>query len=55
MTEHILQAYRIDIETRTNREGNQRHFPDGAKLNVHEIKAGVIYEDEEITVTAGFA
>ena len=24
MTEHILQAYRIDIETRTNPEGNQR-------------------------------
>ena len=24
MTEHILQAYRVDIETRTNPDGNQR-------------------------------
>jgi hypothetical protein len=24
MTEHILEAYRIDIEARTNPEGNQR-------------------------------
>jgi ribonuclease BN (tRNA processing enzyme) len=27
MTEHILQAYRIDIETRTNAEGDQRGNP----------------------------
>ena len=29
MTEHILKAYRIDIETRTNPEGNQRAIADG--------------------------
>src|SRR6516164_6201036 len=52
MTEHILQAYRIDIETRTNPDGNQRRFPDGAKVNAHEIKPGVIYKDEKVTVTA---
>lgn len=52
MTEHILQAYRIDIETRTNPEGNQRHFPEGWKVNAHEIKPGVIYKDEKVTVTA---
>ena len=52
MTEHILQAYRIDIETRTNPEGNQRRFPDGSKVNAHEIKPGVVYKDEKITVTA---
>jgi ribonuclease BN (tRNA processing enzyme) len=52
MTEHILQAYRIDIETRTNPDGNQRRFPDGSKVNAHEINPGVIYRDEEVTVTA---
>jgi ribonuclease BN (tRNA processing enzyme) len=52
MTEHILQAYRIDIETRTNPDGNQRRFPDGWKVHAHEIKAGVIYKDEKVTVTA---
>jgi ribonuclease BN (tRNA processing enzyme)/pimeloyl-ACP methyl ester carboxylesterase len=52
MTEHILQAYRADIETRTNPDGNQRRFPDGWKVNAHEIKPGVIYKDEKVTVTA---
>jgi len=52
MTEDILQAYRIDIETRTNPDGNQRRFPDGSKVNAHEIKPGVIYKDDKITVTA---
>ena len=51
MTEHILQAYRIDIATRTNAEGNQRRFPDGAKVNAHDIKPGVIYKREKVTVT----
>lgn len=52
MTEHLLEAYRVDIETRTNPDGNQRTFPDGCKVNAHEIKAGVIYKDANITVTA---
>jgi ribonuclease BN (tRNA processing enzyme) len=52
MTEHILEAYRVDIETRTNPDGNQRRFPDGAKVSAHEVKPGVIYKDEKITVTA---
>jgi ribonuclease BN (tRNA processing enzyme) len=52
MTEHILQAYRVDIETRTNPDGNQRRFPDGWRVHAHEIKSGVIYKDEKVTVTA---
>jgi ribonuclease BN (tRNA processing enzyme) len=52
MTEHILQAYRIDIETRTNPEGDQRGNPEGWKVNAHEIKSGVIYRDAKVTVTA---
>jgi hypothetical protein len=38
MTEHILEAYRIDIEARTNPEGNQRAIADRWKVNAHEIK-----------------
>ena len=52
MTDHLLQAYQADIATRTNPEGNQRTFPDGYKVNVHEIRAGVIYRDSNVTVTA---
>jgi ribonuclease BN (tRNA processing enzyme) len=52
MTEHILQAYRIDIETRTNPEGDQRGNPEGWKVNAHEIKSGVIYRDAKVKVTA---
>src|SRR6188508_213386 len=33
MTAHLLEAYRVDIETRTNQDGNQRAFPDGHKVN----------------------
>jgi len=52
MTDHMLQAYRVDIETRTNSEGDQRGSPDGWKVNAHDIKSGVIYKDGKVTVTA---
>ena len=52
MTTHLLAAYRADIETRTNADGNQRSFPDGYKVNAHEIAAGVVYKDKNVTVTA---
>jgi len=52
MTEHILQAYRVDIETRTTPGGDQRGNAEGSKVNSHEIKSGVIYKDANVTVTA---
>jgi ribonuclease Z len=52
MTERILEAYRVDIETRTNPDGNQRGFPEGHKVNAHEIGAGVVYKDANVSVTA---
>lgn len=52
MTSHLLEAYRVDIETRTNPSGNQHDFPDGYKVNAHEIRAGVVYKDTHVTVTA---
>src|SRR5215471_1803681 len=52
MTEHILQAYKVDVEARTSRDGDQRANPEGWKVNPHEIKPGVVYRDEKVTVTA---
>jgi ribonuclease BN (tRNA processing enzyme) len=52
MTDHLLEAYRVDIETRTNLFGNQREFPEGHNVNAHEIGPGVVYKDGNVTVTA---
>lgn len=51
MTEHLLEAYRVDIETRL-KTGTQSSIPDGYKVNAHEIGSGVIYKDANVTVTA---
>lgn len=52
MAQHLQEAYRVDIETRTNPNGNQREFPEGHNVNTHEISAGVVYKDDNVTVTA---
>jgi ribonuclease BN (tRNA processing enzyme) len=52
MAAHLVEAYRVDIETRTNADGNQHEFPDGHKVNAHEIRAGIVYKDANISVTA---
>ncbi len=52
MTQHVLEAFRVDVETRTNAMGNQRDFPDGYKVNAHEVASGVVYKDANVTVTA---
>jgi ribonuclease BN (tRNA processing enzyme) len=52
MTRNLLEAYRIDIETRTNADGNQRTFAEGHRVNAHEIAPGVVYKDANVTVTA---
>jgi ribonuclease Z len=52
MTEHILEAYRVDIDTRTNPDGNQRGFPEGHGVDAHEIGPGIVYKDSNVTVTA---
>jgi ribonuclease BN (tRNA processing enzyme) len=52
MTEHLIEAYRVDIETRGNPNGRERDYPDGYKVNAHEITTGVIYRDSNVTVTA---
>jgi ribonuclease BN (tRNA processing enzyme) len=52
MTEHILAAYAEDIRARTRPDGNQHSFPQGSWANAHEVSAGVVYQDANVTVTA---
>ncbi|HEY6642269.1 MBL fold metallo-hydrolase [Povalibacter sp.] len=54
MTEHVLEAYRADFEARTRDRAlyTVGAFPEGHAVNVHEIREGVVYKDENVTVTA---
>jgi ribonuclease Z len=50
MADHIQKAYAADIAVRTQglEHGDARAY----KINVHEIKPGVVYKDENVTITA---
>jgi ribonuclease BN (tRNA processing enzyme) len=50
MVDRILGAYEIDRRIRT--EGMERSNDTGWKVNVHEIKPGVVFKDANVTVTA---
>ena len=50
MTNHILQAYKQDIDYRL--EGSEPANDRGWRVNAHEISAGKIYEDKNIEVRA---
>jgi ribonuclease BN (tRNA processing enzyme) len=50
MTWHIMQAYREDIHMRLN--GLEQANRTGYKVEAHEIKPGIIYRDQNVTVTA---
>ena len=50
MTNHILLAYQEDIDIRI--KGLEHANATGNKVNVHEIKPGVIYKDQNVTVKA---
>jgi ribonuclease BN (tRNA processing enzyme) len=54
MTDHLFEAYAADFETRTR--DRQLYtvgaFPEGHAVNAHEIRAGVVYKDANVTVTA---
>src|SRR5215475_6395795 len=50
MTEHVLKAWQIDIDGRTNGI-NQRDMT-GYKVEANEIAPGVVYRDHNVTVTA---
>ena len=48
MTRHVLEAWKVDIENRTN--GIDRLPRAGCRVNVHEIVSGEIYSDRNIRV-----
>ncbi len=50
MTDHLLAAYEADIRVRL--DGLEPANPDGYRVNVHEIEPGLVYEDENVRVTA---
>jgi ribonuclease BN (tRNA processing enzyme) len=54
MTENILRAYREDIKIRLKDKEFLRMpgYAEGIKVRAHEIKPGVIYKDENVTVKA---
>lgn len=56
MTDHILKAYSADFDTRSKHYEEKLYsvgsFPEGHKVNAHEIKSGIIYKDANVTVTA---
>lgn len=54
MTEHLLEAYRVDFETRMK---DRKLYTRGATesghaVNAHEVRPGVVYKDANVTVTA---
>lgn len=50
MTEHLLEAYAEDIQIRT--EGLEHETRGGYRVNVHEIRPGVVYDSGGVKVTA---
>src|SRR5690242_2444326 len=50
MTDHLEQAYAEDIRIRTT--GAQPHTDSGYVVHAHDIDAGAIYRDSNVTVTA---
>jgi len=50
MTDHVEKAWKEDVRVR--RGGLEQANATGYKVNVHEIRPGVVYRDENVTVTA---
>ena len=50
MLEHLAQAYQADIRRRI--DGLQPQNPTGWRTVVHEVRAGVVYADDHVTVSA---
>lgn len=50
MTDHLLAAWEEDIAVRT--EGLEHETPDGYRVDVREIAAGIVYDSGGVRVTA---
>ena len=47
MTDHLLAAYRVDIDNRMRERGETTRL-----VNAHDVSAGLVYEDQRVKVTA---
>ncbi len=52
MTDHILKAWQADMDIRI--KGLEYGNAEGYRVNVHEIKPGIVYKDSNVTVKAFF-
>src|SRR6185503_6286823 len=50
MTNAIYEAWKADIEVRTT--GLEHAYPNGYRVNVHEIQPGVVYDSGGVRITA---
>jgi len=50
MTSHIMQAWQVDADIRT--KGLEQRNRSGLTVNAHDVRPGVIFKDEKVTVTA---
>jgi ribonuclease BN (tRNA processing enzyme) len=50
MTRHIMEAWQVDIDVRT--KGLEQRGTAGITVNAHDIKAGPVYQDANVKVTA---
>lgn len=50
MAFHLTEAYAADIANRRN--GLQPHTENGWRVEAHDVQAGVVYRDSNVTVTA---
>jgi ribonuclease Z len=54
MTNHVLQAYSADFKARARDRKlySVGPFPEGHGVNAHELHAGVVFKDDNVSVTA---
>lgn len=50
MTNHLLAAFSEDVQVRT--QGLEREVPSWLRVNVHEVRAGIIFDQGGVRVTA---
>jgi ribonuclease BN (tRNA processing enzyme) len=50
MAKHLTAAWKEDITVRT--EGDQPHTQHGWKVEAHDIRAGIVYQDSNVVVRA---
>ena len=50
MARHLVEAWKLDVQIRS--DGDQPHTREGWRVIARDVKAGVVYRDSNVTVTA---